>query len=284
MKLLICIVNYKSDDLLVRFLSSIRYASHSGVSRATPTVLVIDNSLRGDDEKGPFLARVRSELPECEVIFPQNNLGYFGALPLAQARQASLAASVVIFCNADIVLADDFFDQLDTLSATPAAVVAPAIISDLGDGVDQNPQRTHRISTEKLRTLQLLYSLGVTFFIHQFLGNLKVAARKYLYRHSLQSVPASPATIYAPHGALFIFTDAEFFMHLPRYEPFLFGEELFIAEEALLSKKTIIYCPQLRVLDSCHASTGLLSISRRRAMMKESIDFILRKYHKPQPS
>lgn len=281
MKMLICIVNYKSDDLLTRFLSSIRRAIRRGVSGATPTVLVIDNSLRGDDEKGPFLARIRSEIPECEVTFSATNLGYFGALPLAQTRQASLSAPVVIYCNADIVLADDFFDQLDTLSATPAAVVAPAIISDLGEGFDQNPQRTHRVSTKKLRTLQLLYSVGITFFIYQFLGDLKVAARKYLHRHSRSITPRSPETIYAPHGALFIFTDADFFMHLPRYEPFLFGEELFIAEEARLSNKTIIYCPQLRVLDSCHASTGLLSISRRRTLMKESIDFILRKYHSP---
>jgi len=279
MRVLLCIVSYKSDGPLANFLRSIQKAVLAGPRKTTVTVLVIDNSLRRSDEKDRFLALVECEFPGCEVTFPSENLGYFGALPIAQARQADLAASVVIFCNADILLADNFFTELAALSGTHAAVIAPAIISGLGSGFDQNPKHVDRVTAKKLRTLQLIYSRRITFHIQQFLGSLKE-----LIRQSRRGPPAkpdnsSPETIYAPHGALFIFTDVGFFMNLPKHEPFLFGEELFIAEEALQAGKTIIYSPQLRVLDSRHTSTGILSTSRRRVMMKDSVDFILRKYH-----
>ncbi len=282
MNILVCCVNYRTDEALGRFLQSIRQSAATAPDEVAVSVHVIDNSLRPETEHAAFVERVRDHLPGCNVSFPSGNLGYFGALPIAQQLLAGSPASIVIFSNADITLAADFFSELAraTHSANGAAgnpdmaAIAPAIIADHGHGFDQNPKHVARVPRSKLRLLSLVYSNSFTFFLQQFAGYLKELSRG---RPALRGEPLGTA-IYAPHGALFIFTDPDFFAGLPAFEPFLFGEELFVAEEALRAGKRIVYLPSIQVFDSRHASTANLGSGRRRRLMKESVDYILKRY------
>ena len=60
---------------------------------------------------------------------------------------------------------------------------------------------------------------------------------------------------------------------------YLYGEELFVAEEARRRSLFIRYVPALRVFDTRHAATARLGGERRRRFMKESVDYILRHYY-----
>ena len=277
MNVLFCIVSYRTDEALTQYLHSIRAAADASGPGMTLHALVIDNSERRESERPAFVTGVEAALPSCtEVVFPRANLGYFGALSIAQQTAARRRPEVVIFSNADLQLAGDFLEQLYGRLPTDAAVVAPAIIVAGEHAFDQNPKLVERYPRKRLRVQQIAYSNRLAFFGYNLLGFLKERLR------SREAVPAAdPVTrqIYAGHGALFIFTKLDFFLGLPAYRPFLYGEELFIAEEARRKSELTRYVPHLRVFDMRHASTAGLGSERRRRLMKESVDYILQCYY-----
>ena len=85
--------------------------------------------------------------------------------------------------------------------------------------------------------------------------------------------------IYAPHGAMFIFNDLDFFKNLKSFPCFLFGEEIFIAEEAIKNNTLIYYKPSIKVYDVRHASISLLSNKFKRDLYYKSIDYLLKSYY-----
>jgi len=85
--------------------------------------------------------------------------------------------------------------------------------------------------------------------------------------------------MYAPHGAVFIFTDIKFLKSLPKFECFLFGEEIFIAEEARIKNKTISYEPALVINDERHASISLIGKEKNRQFHADSIKYIMNQYY-----
>jgi GT2 family glycosyltransferase len=278
MKLLFAIVNYKTDEPLLRLLDSIRAAAQPVRGALTVQVTVVDNSQREIAAEGAFVAKLREHYDAVEVEFPRANLGYFGALPAIQGRAAAHQADMVVVSNADLLLANDFFSQLLAQLPTDAAVIAPAIISEGGQGFDQNPKHMQRRSSRDLRRLRLIYSTRVTYSTLILLGKLKERLRPRAPRPA-SSEPVRGGAIYAAHGALFVFTKAQFLQSLPKFEPFLFGEELFVAEEARRQQQVTLYAPALRVYDSRHASTATLGSDRHRRLLRSSIEFILCRYY-----
>ncbi|MZG79882.1 rhamnosyl transferase, partial [Photobacterium sp. CAIM 1938] len=125
-------------------------------------------------------------------------------------------------------------------------MIAPAIIT-IDTGVDQNPKYMARLSKRKLDFLDVIYSNRILFATHDFLSKVKELILKKIGKTDAK--PLSGTSIYAPHGAVFIFTDMEFLKKLPTFECFLFGEEIFIAEEAQTKNKKIIYEPSIIVND-----------------------------------
>ena len=94
-----------------------------------------------------------------------------------------------------------------------------------------------------------------------------------------QSALAAGTPIYAPHGATLVFADAAFFGTLPAYPCFLFGEELFIAEEAQQRQVAITYQPGLRITDLRSQSVSQLPSDFFRRLMLASVQFILQRYY-----
>ena len=79
MKVLFCIVTYRTDDVLGKYLRSIRAAAESFGSGLILEVLVIDNSMRAESKRAGFVARIEADVSaRCAVVFPPANLGYFG--------------------------------------------------------------------------------------------------------------------------------------------------------------------------------------------------------------
>jgi len=279
MKLLFGIVNYHTDEALLRLLDSVRVAAQAAGDAFSISLLVVDNSQRDAADEAGFIARLQSKFAATSVDYPRANLGYFGALPRIQARVAEQGAELVVVSNADLTLAPDFFVQLRSRLPSAGAVIAPAILAEGGEGFDQNPKHVQRRSKRDLELLRFLYSSRPTFFGQQLLGHLKERLRSRRKAEGPRATYASGTPIYAAHGALFVFTKAAFFLSLPKFDPFLFGEELFVAEEARRQKEATIYVPEMRVNDTRHASTAALGSDRRRRLMFSSIEFILCNYY-----
>ena len=275
MRILVFIVNYQADEPLTRCIQSLDAAAAE--SQVHLDVHVLDNSEYGSKD----LANLRELLKKFNYIdvtlhIPSRNAGYFGGLGLAQELCNKLDSNLVIYSNPDVHFAPDFFVKLRGLMPSFSGVLAPAIVS-IRDCFDQNPKYFQRLSVSKLRRLRRIYSIPIAFRIFMVLARIK--ERFFVRRTNLDSHARSFTEIYAPHGAVLIFTDLTFFKSLPSYPCFLFGEELFIAEEAARRQVSIFYHPTLRVDDLRSQSVGKIPSDRHRRLMLESVEFILSEYY-----
>lgn len=77
--------------------------------------------------------------------------------------------------------------------------------------------------------------------------------------HGHSTAENADRQVYAPHGALMVLS-REFFRRGGSLEhpPFLFGEEITIAEEALRVSLPVIYSPSIAVIHEQHASVSRL--------------------------
>lgn len=271
MKIMIFTVNYKSDDKLISFIESIHNAKK--IENFTLEIHILDNSQKSKLE----LEKLEMELhkfPYSKFLYSDGtNSGYFGGIKLAQ-NLLDDSFDILIYCNPDIRLDVNFFLELDKKKK---GIIAPAIISTL-DGFDQNPKYNERLKISKLLRLKIIYSNIFTYCAFQFMARIKEIFEGFSSKR-LNNIVLKSHKIYAPHGAIFIFTNVAFFMKIPEFGCFLFGEEIFIAEEARKVNQDIIYEPSIKVFDDRHASINLLSCSFVRKLYFKSINYLLKKYY-----
>lgn len=277
MKLLLFVVNYRSDEPLRHCLGSLPKAASVGAEPLQLQVHVHDNS-EYDTVARQRLRTMLGALPDVAVQLhvAERNNGYFGGLPLAQQLAAQQGSDVVIYSNADLRFAPDFFTQLALLRSQSPGLLAPAIVSQQ-DGFDQNPKYLARLTRAKLLRLQRIYASAPGFTLYMGLARLKEIV---LGKRARAVVPTAAATpIYAAHGAAFVFSDPGFFQALPAYPCFLFGEELFVAEEASQRGVPTTYRPELRIDDLRSQSISQLPGDFHRRLMLKSVEFILGRYY-----
>ena len=274
MNVLFFVVNYKMDDHLGRFVQSIA-AAQAVCQSANVDVHVLDNSQKTEHEVMQLRSRLGVAGVSVTVHSPGTNDGYFGGLRRAQSLVPE-GTDCVIYCNPDVLLDPDFLLGLERILGSTGGVVAPTILS-LKDGIDLNPQYRQRLSEGKLRLLQWIYANRLTYVIFNELARAK--ERFSGWRHRSRQAGFTSMPIYAAHGAVIIFTDVEFFRRLPAFPCFLYGEELFVAEEARKSGVSVVYEPSLRVRDVRHVSISQLPGEFRRSLALKSVTFILNRYY-----
>jgi GT2 family glycosyltransferase len=271
-KIVIFTVNYKSDDFLIKFLNSIAKAKNNSEDFKLEIHILENSELIKDD-----LDSLRNKLGSVELdikLYAEGpNRGYFGGLPIAK-NLVDECTDYLIYCNPDLEVDVNFFSELFKLNKDNGGIIAPAIISD-SDGFDQNPKYLERLPIKKLLRLKLIYSSIVSFNMFSIMARCKElisGKQTNINSHNI-------SRIYAPHGAMFIFTDTDFFKKIPDYPCLLFGEEIFIAEEAKKNNVDVIYKPEIKVSDVRHASIKFLSSNFKRRLYLESINYILRYYY-----
>jgi hypothetical protein len=188
----------------------------------------------------------------------------------------------------DVEFSDgQFFSALRELETTESlGVVAPRIWSARWKR-DLNPKISQRPSKARMNLYRVIfgnYYLQMTYEILSFLKNgLKASIRERLA--SFRGHPQSEmqiedaSSIYAPHGSCMIFNRRYFSAGGNfEYSVFLFGEEIFVAETAKRLGLAVRYCPWLRILDSEHASTGIIRSREVAGYMKEATNYLVEHY------
>jgi len=272
MKVLFFVINYNTDDHVIRLLESIITANK--FTNLDINVHVIDNSKKTKDDEDTFRKRVQSK--GAFLHSSGDNLGYFGCIPIAQDILKQTDADCVVYCNPDLFLSSDFFVELKSV-LNYKGVVAPSIIS-IEEGFDQNPKYINRLSRFKMCRLKVIFSNSFLYLLYFGIYRFKelLFSIKSKRKHNFSTQMFS---IYAPHGAIFIFTDVSFFKNLSPYPCFLFGEEIYIAEEAMRNGINIYYTPGVKVYDSRHASISKLNNNYIRKLHYRSIDYLLKNYY-----
>lgn len=247
---LVIVVNTNADAEAIRLIGEL-------VSQKGPAVhtVVVHN---GDQE-------LRVDLPEAarsqvRVVRPPHNRGYFYAANFGLDDYLSRNAMPdwVVVSNADIHIPDSgFFDSLARFHGTDSpGLVAPSILS-LASRRDQNPNMRWRPSRARIWSYRFVFRFYLTDAAYQF-GSI---AKGRLRRPS-SPIPrtGSPARIYAAHGAFMIFNRSYFDAGGSlRYEMFLYGEEVFVAEAARSLGLEVLYDPRLAVVHREHSETGVIN-------------------------
>lgn len=275
MKILIFSVNYNSDDHLLRFVESI-IESKNLCPDIEVSLHILENSKKTPTQLKELKKEIVALGMDISIHSNGSNKGYFGGLSLAQSLSAK-SIDYVLYCNPDLKLTNEFFKNLDEVGKKKKGVIAPAIIGHRKH-YDQNPKYLCRLSLAKMRRLRFIFSNIITFCLFTLISKFKELVFGYRQGFNVKST-ISRCKIYAPHGSMFIFSDINFFKGLPSYPCFLFGEELFVAEEALKTNTTIYYEPSICVVDNRHASIRFLNCETIRSLYFTSINYILDKYY-----
>lgn len=268
MRVLIAAVNYNSYSELKEFVQSI-YNAVCQVNDVFVDLAIADNSL---DKQYVSFDYVNPPLNISWHSF--NNVGYFGA---AQSMINTVPQidiyDYVIISNVDLTIEKDFFKKLlAKIYPMSVAWVAPSIYSE-AEKRNKNPKVLHRYSKKRLTLLCLMYKYPI-------LHKLYVAT---IYRRkSMQNTNRNNNSfpIYAGHGSFIILTRSYFASYRTiEYPMFLFGEELYLAEQIHRVHKSVVYDSSLLVNDSEHVSTSKIVKKSYYNYNYQSLTYILKKYY-----
>jgi GT2 family glycosyltransferase len=236
-------------------------------------VVITDNGSRTS-----LLNDIEHKYVNVALVKSGSNLGYFGAANFGLTNYLDRNKEypqAVIICNTDVQLADDFFNVLQNkLAESNFDILGPSIYSTLFKH-NQNPYIIHRIKESKLKSFKFISSAHFLYNLFTFYHLIK---NKLFGRANKHNEAMKP---YAIHGSFMVFNKA-FFQKggTLNYPCVLFGEELFIAEQALKLNLNMLYEPSLQVEHNEHATTGTFKSKEAVAYLHQSYAFLLNTYFK----
>lgn len=269
MKILLVCVNYNSYHHLLAYARSLAIA-HEGAEGVDFKLVVVDNSTMSTDHA--VLDEIGSIIDDF-VYFKSNNIGYFPAAAFAvdSILEDVKSFDYVAVSNVDLEVTQDFFVYLSQYSVNENdGILAPSLISRYRRS-DLNPKIITRPTYNKLKRNQKIFRIPFLFWLYCKISDLKF---RFSNPCSLDS-----RLIYAPHGSFIIFTQRFFCLggNL-RYPRFLFGEEIYVAEECASRNLSVRYLPKLVIHDLDHGSTSLKSVKFISSEHVKSLNYLLVKY------
>lgn len=269
MKILIICVNYNSYHHLLSYARSLSLAHKRAVGVEFKFV-VVDNSTISPNRS--VLGEIRSIIDDF-VYLKSNNIGYFPAASLAvdSIMEDVKSYDYVAVSNVDLEMTQDFFVVLSKYTINKNdGILAPSVISRFRRS-DLNPKIITRPSCHKIKKNIKIFKIPFLFWLHCKLSDLK-------FRLS-NACSFGPRLIYAPHGSFILFTNRFFCLggNL-QYPRFLFGEEIFVAEECALRNLHVRYFPDLVINDLDHGSTSLKSVRFISTEHVKSLNYLLGRY------
>lgn len=263
----IIVINYKKSDLAIGFCRSLaKLKGHEKVH-----VLIVDNA--ADDQSRLALGGLKIAGLEIEVLHEKENWGYFGGarrgLEFLRLKTNEISGNQklpkwIIISNSDIEFSDpSFIENLEAKSPdNDVALIGPKILSALS-GANQNPYMIVRPTGAQMHFYKWVFRFLISCFAYQMLGLVKSLVKNLFFnkiRKSLDRVASDikAQDIYGAHGAFLIFS-REYIEKGGNFDhqPFLFGEEVTIAENCRRLQMRVRYEPDLVVSHIEHATIGI---------------------------
>ncbi len=266
MKSVIVCVNYNSFEELLKYLNSLQKAYRYYGKENSLLVLIADNSEKKKEVKDIYSF-------DLQQVFTGENLGYLGGVSYAicKSKIDLLSFDYVIISNVDLSVKENFFVELfETDFAGDIGCIAPSILS-ISENRDRNPKILKRYSLKKLQFLKVMYKLPALYYTYTKLFYS-------LRRKKVQNY--KEGYIYAPHGSFMIFTKKFApFLQKMKYSAFLFGEEIYFAENLQKMSLKTFYKPSIVVNDLDHVSTSKLKAKIYFKYNYGAIDMLIKEYY-----
>lgn len=271
MHVALIIVNYHKSDLTVRLCETL--AKLPG--RECLRVVIVDND--GDESSRAVLDTTKRTGLSIEILTETNNWGYFGGARrgLEAIRRWSERPDWIILSNSDIEFSEPaFFNRLAQIPSFDVGVIGPRILSGLSHH-DHNPYMVERPDPARMHFLKWIFHFRITCFVYQMAGLIK----SLLKRRHQSAGDVRSRDVYAAHGSFMVFSREYFdrggdFAH----EPFLFGEEITVAETCLRLGLRIQYEPSLVVSHAEHGTMGWIPSRAVLGFQREASAFCADRY------
>lgn len=280
MKVCIFAVCYNSHKESLVFLNSI-FASIKR-TKIELDLFYIDNSSEIDLESIKLIKSYKNEF-KLDYI-KSENLGYFPSITSVINKNAIMLSKYdyTVISNVDLTVSNSFFSTLEDIPIiSDIGVYAPSIYSNALNA-DKNPKINNRPSLIKLTLNNYLFSSSVGYLLLKFVNSTRLKFRQLLksnFQRSSNIEKLDFSRIYAAHGSMIIFTKVFLKKNINfSYPVFLFGEEIYIAEEAAKYNLKVIYYPNLLVYDGEHASTSAIKSKDYRALNRKALSYLLHNY------
>ncbi len=265
-KFAIYCVTYNSYAELADYLASIEEAAMRAADKIKVDVYVADNTVENfqDITFNASASTVR--------IFPYHeNLGYLGGAQRMMRETDVAAYDYVAVSNVDLRMEKDALERLADLAVGEnVGWIAPALYSNQLH-YDRNPSVLKRYTKRRLQLIGCLFRFPILYYTY----------RATLYkRKKVRKTYDRPLEIYAGHGSCMIFTRS-FIARcgVPNYPVFLYGEEIYFAEQCRAAGLSVVYQPSVRFSDKEHASISQLRKSTFFRYNYEANRYVLKTFY-----
>jgi len=249
-KLLVVLVNYFNDDEIAGFIKSELFNQDYDDFE----IIVVNNGSHQFE-----LFETKLKLPRVTLLNPGKNLGYLHAFLHGIDHYKSEKGEypeLMILCNSDMhfQVKSVLRDLCSKYERTDFACIGPSIISTR-QGNLQNPFMISRISKSKLIRIRFVDGRYFFYLLYQVASQVRSIWNKFT-KFSRQTINAQ--TVYALHGSFVVFSKKFVIAAVDdlRDSPFLFGEEVYLAELARKHNFKMYYDPSFVVEHNEHATTG----------------------------
>lgn len=264
--------NFNNSSFTVKAVATLR--ANAGHEIA---IVVVDNG--SDQNNQATLRELAASEPSVDVIFSQENVGYFRGLNLGIKHLRASAPEItwMVIGNNDLEFPLDFCDLVGSNAGRwqDRAVISPDIVTL--DGDHQNPHVISNIS--KIR--ELMYDV---YFSNYYIGlvtqKLAMKFRRLSDRRDEEHWQTAQP-IYQGHGSCYLLGPT-FFEHFGElWAPtFLMSEEYFLSKQLMDVGQRVYYDPAIRVIHHWHGALEKLP-SRKRWELSRKAHWEYRKYIKP---
>jgi GT2 family glycosyltransferase len=159
------------------------------------------------------------------------------------------------------------------LEKTNAAVIGPAMKSSLNNA-ELNPIYKNRLTVPHIKRLLSVTGNYLVYLIYQKLHYIKRAISGKTGNDIAQL-----GDCYAIHGSFMIFKRQFFDANgTLNYGSFLYGEEIFVAEQCLRLGLKIAVTPNIEVIHHEHTTTGKMKDKRHMGYLNQSIQYLKKEY------
>lgn len=246
----------------------------NGLARASrgecPFVLVLNGTLPDG-----YRSEIRADL--VHIVETHSNYGYLGGVHrgLDYSRSRGLDPEFWFIANADVRFSlRSVFKLTSDLDASIPHLIGPRVRER--DGSNRNPFRVLPPTRKHLllRRLGLLTNLGYVMM------SAEADRRRRRPRRELGPTPPAFETrrkVYAVHGSGFMATRSLLQSVAWSEAPFLYGEELFLAQEVTRCEGKTMYDPRVEVFHEGQVSTGSLTMTDKRKLQLQALNLYSRR-------
>jgi hypothetical protein len=224
----------------------------------------------------------RLEKQGVHLIDPAANTGYLGAAGKALdyfIEKFDASPALLVLSNSDMsyLHKDTLKYWNEQYSEAIGIGMVGCRITSSHTGKAQNPMYSNRLKERYITNLIQIFENRFAYLIYQTASLVK---SKLLSFKKDKSMGLVPKPVYALHGSCMVMQRALISLEDTfRDAPFLFGEELYLAELCRRENLQVIFDPKQEILHQEHQTTGVYKSLMQRKRLANSLKLILRKFY-----